>query len=89
MHELGPIGKKADITTIGKSIGGGMIPASGMLCDNEVMNVLNFGDHGSTYGGNPLAMAVARTALGVIEEEGLVENAAKLGPIMRDRFKEI
>jgi ornithine--oxo-acid transaminase len=72
-------GIRPDIVVIGKALGGGIVPISGILADEEVMGVFKPGDHGSTFGGNPLACAVARVALKVIVEEGLVENSAALG----------
>ncbi len=72
-------GIEADLTLIGKALSGGFYPVSAVLSNSEVMNVLNPGEHGSTFGGNPLAAAVARTSLKVLVEEGMVENAAKMG----------
>jgi ornithine--oxo-acid transaminase len=72
-------GIEADLTLIGKALSGGFYPVSAVLSNSEVMNVLNPGEHGSTFGGNPLAAAVARTSLKVLVEDGLVENAAKMG----------
>lgn len=72
-------GIRPDIVIIGKALGGGIVPISGILADDEVMGVFKPGDHGSTFGGNPLACAVARVALAVLVEEGLVENSARLG----------
>ncbi len=75
-------GIEADLTLIGKALSGGFYPVSAVLSNSEVMDVLNPGEHGSTFGGNPLAAAIARTSLKVLVEEGMVENAAKMG----DRF---
>jgi len=72
-------GIEADMTLIGKALSGGFYPVSAVLSNSEVMDVLNPGEHGSTFGGNPLAAAVARTSLKVLVEEGLVENAAAMG----------
>jgi ornithine--oxo-acid transaminase len=72
-------GIEADMTLIGKALSGGFYPVSAVLSNSEVMDVLNPGEHGSTFGGNPLAAAIARTSLKVLVEEGLVENAAKMG----------
>ncbi|MCP4142063.1 MAG: ornithine--oxo-acid transaminase [Chloroflexi bacterium] len=72
-------GIEADLTLIGKALSGGFYPVSAVLSNSEVMDVLNPGEHGSTFGGNPLAAAVARTSLKVLVEEGLVENAAEMG----------
>ncbi len=70
---------EADLTLIGKALSGGFYPISAVLSNKEVMDVLRPGEHGSTFGGNPLACAVARTALNVLVEEGMIENAAKMG----------
>jgi ornithine--oxo-acid transaminase len=72
-------GIEADLTLIGKALSGGFYPISAVLSNKEVMDVLRPGEHGSTFGGNPLACAVARTALKVLVEEGMIENAAKMG----------
>jgi len=73
-------GIKPDGVIVGKALSGGFYPVSAFLADDEVMNVFNPGDHGSTFGGNPLGMAVAREAMKVLVEEKLIENSAKLGP---------
>ncbi|EGO57890.1 ornithine aminotransferase [Neurospora tetrasperma FGSC 2508] len=75
---------KPDIITLGKAISGGMYPVSAVLADKEVMLVVEPGTHGSTYGGNPLGCAVSLRALELVEEEGLVEKAEKLGQIFRE-----
>ncbi|MGZ6038376.1 MAG: ornithine--oxo-acid transaminase [Phenylobacterium sp.] len=72
-------GIEADLTLIGKALSGGFYPVSAVLSNSEVMSVLHPGEHGSTFGGNPLACAVARAALRVLTEEGMVENAAHVG----------
>ncbi|WP_293457135.1 ornithine--oxo-acid transaminase [Phenylobacterium sp.] len=72
-------GIEADLTLIGKALSGGFYPVSAVLSNSEVMGVLHPGEHGSTFGGNPLACAVARAALKVLVEEGMVENAARVG----------
>jgi len=72
-------GIEADLTLVGKALSGGFYPVSAVLSNKEVMDVLRPGEHGSTFGGNPLACAIARTALRVLVEEGLIENAATLG----------
>jgi ornithine--oxo-acid transaminase len=72
-------GVEADLTLIGKALSGGFYPVSAVLSNSEVMSVLHPGEHGSTFGGNPLACAVARAALKVLVEEGMVENAARVG----------
>jgi len=72
-------GIEADLTLVGKALSGGFYPISAVLSNKEVMDVLRPGEHGSTFGGNPLACAIARTALRVLVEEGMIENAADLG----------
>ena len=66
---------KPDIVTLGKALSGGTMAVSGIVARDELMSVIKPGDHGCTYGGNPLAMAVARTSLEVIVDEGMVENS--------------
>ena len=80
-------GVRPDGVIIGKALSGGFYPVSAFLADSEVMSVFKPGDHGSTFGGNPLGMAVAREALKVLVEEKLVENSAKLGPWFMDQLK--
>ncbi len=82
-------GIEADLTLVGKALSGGLYPVSAVLSNKEVLGVFQPGDHGSTYGGNPLACAIARTALNVLIEEGMIENAAELGPYFMDRLREI
>jgi ornithine--oxo-acid transaminase len=72
-------GIEADLTLIGKALSGGFYPVSAVLSNSEVMSVLHPGEHGSTFGGNPLACAVARAALRVLVQEGMIENAARVG----------
>jgi len=72
-------GIEADLTLIGKALSGGFYPVSAVLSNSEVMSVLHPGEHGSTFGGNPLACAVARAALKVLVEENMIENAARVG----------
>ena len=74
---------KPDILILGKAISGGVYPVSAVLANNNVMDVIKPGQHGSTFGGNPLACAVAHAALEVIKEEKLAENAEKLGGLFR------
>ncbi|HVI32226.1 ornithine--oxo-acid transaminase [Phenylobacterium sp.] len=76
-------GIEADLTLIGKALSGGFYPVSAVLSNSEVMSVLHPGEHGSTFGGNPLACAVARAALRVLTEEGMIENAARVGERLR------
>ena len=75
-------GVEADLTLIGKALSGGFYPISAVLSNLEVMDVLKPGEHGSTFGGNPLACAIARMALRVLTEEGMIENAATMGARM-------
>jgi ornithine--oxo-acid transaminase len=71
---------EADVTLVGKALAGGFYPVSAVLSNADVLGVLKPGEHGSTFGGNPLACAVARASLRVLVEEGMIENAATLGP---------
>ncbi len=80
---------KPDVLIVGKALSGGVYPVSGVLADNQYMEVFKPGDHGSTYGGNPLAAAVGIAALEVIEEENLVENSATLGSYLISELKKI
>jgi ornithine--oxo-acid transaminase len=76
-----------DAIVLGKALGGGLLPVSAFLAGNEVMNVFTPGDHGSTFGGNPLAVTVARTALDILLAEQLAERAAQLGNYFQQRLK--
>ena len=80
---------RPDIVILGKALGAGVYPVSAMLADDEVMNVFTPGDHGSTFGGNPLGAAVAREALRVLLDEGLIENSARLGAYLLERLQAI
>jgi len=80
-------GVEADLTLIGKALGGGFYPISAVLSNKEILGVLKPGEHGSTFGGNPLACAVARAAMKVLVEEGLIENAARVGARLLDNLK--
>jgi ornithine--oxo-acid transaminase len=82
-------GVRPDVVTIGKALSGGFYPVSGILADDAVMNVFQPGDHGSTFGGNPLGAAVAREALRVLVEEGMIENSATLGAHALERLRAI
>jgi ornithine--oxo-acid transaminase len=82
-------GVRADIVTVGKALSGGMYPASAVLADREVLGLFRPGDHGSTYGGNPLACAVSREAIKVLIEEHLIERAAELGEYLISRLQSI
>ena len=78
-----------DILILGKALSGGMYPVSAVLADNEIMNVIRPGQHGSTFGGNPIACAVAMAALNVVEEEQLSERAEELGKLFRSEIEKI
>jgi ornithine--oxo-acid transaminase len=82
-------GVEADLTLIGKALSGGFYPVSAVLSNREVLGVLNPGEHGSTFGGNPLACAVARMALKVLVEEGMIENAARQGERMMTGLRQV
>ncbi len=77
---------KPDILILGKAISGGVYPVSAVLANDDVMNVIQPGQHGSTFGGNPVACAVAMAALDVIKDEKLAENAEKLGNLFRRKL---
>jgi ornithine--oxo-acid transaminase len=79
-------GIRPDVVTIGKALSGGLYPVSATLADDEVMGVFLPGDHGSTYGGNPVAAAVARVALRVLIDEGMIQNSASLGEYALERL---
>lgn len=82
-------GVRPDIITIGKALGGGFYPISAVLADRVILSLFTPGEHGSTFGGNPLAAAVAREALKVIVDEKLIENADKLGEYFLEQLSEI
>lgn len=82
-------GIEADVTLIGKALSGGYYPISAVLSNKEVLGVFMPGDHGSTFGGNPLACAVARTALKVLVDEGMIENASRLGDYFLSGLRKI
>lgn len=82
-------GVEADLTLIGKALSGGFYPVSAVLSNKEVLGTFQPGDHGSTFGGNPLGAAVARMALKVLVEEGMIENAAKMGNYLMSSLGEI
>jgi len=79
----------ADILILGKALSGGVYPVSAVLADDDIMLVIKPGQHGSTYGGNPLACAVAREAMNVIQDEKLAENAEAMGQLFRQRMQAI
>ncbi|NQW43489.1 MAG: ornithine--oxo-acid transaminase, partial [Bacteroidetes bacterium] len=80
---------KPDILVLGKALSGGVLPVSAVLCNDEIMMTLKPGEHGSTYGGNPLACAVAMEALKVIKDENMVDNSYNMGKIFREGLKNI
>jgi ornithine--oxo-acid transaminase len=80
---------RPDILILGKAISGGVYPVSAVLCDNPIMEVIQPGQHGSTFGGNPLACVVAVAALKVVEDEHLAQNARKLGKIFRAEMNRV
>jgi ornithine--oxo-acid transaminase len=85
MHE----GVRADVSILGKALGGGFYPVSAVLADEPIMKVINPGEHGSTFGGNPLAAAVARESLKVLIEEKLIENSAEQGAYFLEQLSEM
>ncbi len=82
-------GVRADLLILGKALSGGVLPISCVLADDEIMLVIKPGEHGSTFGGNPLAAAVVVEALQVVKDEHLAENAARLGKIFRERMNSL
>ncbi|HLX91638.1 MAG TPA: ornithine--oxo-acid transaminase [Puia sp.] len=82
-------GVRPDILLLGKALSGGMMPVSAVLANDEVMLTISPGEHGSTYGGNPLACKVAITSLTVIQEEKMAENAAEMGALMRAELERL
>jgi ornithine--oxo-acid transaminase len=80
---------RPDVTVIGKALGGGFYPVSAVLADEPILGLFTPGEHGSTFGGNPLGAAVARAAMQVIVDEHLVENAASQGEYFTDQLSEI
>jgi ornithine--oxo-acid transaminase len=80
---------RPDIVILGKALSGGMLPVSAVLADDEIMLTLKPGEHGSTYGGNPLACKVAMAALEVLTDENMAHNAAKMGILLRSLLKDL
>lgn len=80
---------RPDVMVLGKALSGGFFPVSAVLADQELMGLFQPGEHGSTFGGNPLGAAVARAALSVIKEEKLIENASIMGEYLQDQLAEI
>jgi ornithine--oxo-acid transaminase len=79
---------RPDILILGKALSGGAYPVSAVLADDEIMNVINPGQHGSTFGGNPIAAAVSIAALQVVSDEKLAQNARRLGQLFRDKMND-
>jgi ornithine--oxo-acid transaminase len=82
-------GVRPDMIIVGKSLGGGCYPVSAVVADREILGVFKPGEHGSTFGGNPLGCAVARESLRVIREENLIENAAERGRSFMDKLRKV
>lgn len=82
-------GVRPDIVILGKALSGGTMPVSAVLCDDEIMLTIKPGDHGSTYGGNPLACKVAITALQVLKDEKMAENAEVQGAYLRQKLEDL
>jgi ornithine--oxo-acid transaminase len=80
---------RPDILVLGKALSGGVLPISAVLCDDEIMMTIKPGEHGSTYGGNPLACAVAITALQVLKEEKMADNAVVMGELFRNSLQKL
>lgn len=80
---------KPDILILGKALSGGVLPVSAVLCSDEIMMTIKPGEHGSTYGGNPLACAVAMTALQVLKDENMAANAEAMGNLLREELKKL
>jgi len=80
---------RPDILLLGKALSGGMMPVSAVLADDEIMMTIKPGEHGSTYGGNPIACKVAITSLQVLKDEKMAENAAVMGNLLREELKKI
>jgi ornithine--oxo-acid transaminase len=80
---------RPDILILGKALSGGTMPVSAVLCDDEIMMTIRPGEHGSTYGGNPLACRVAIASLQVLKEEGMTENAFSMGELLRTSLASI
>jgi ornithine--oxo-acid transaminase len=82
-------GVRPDILILGKALSGGTIPVSAVLADDEIMLTIKPGEHGSTYGGNPLACKVAIAALSVLKEEKMAENAGVMGELLRNELRNL
>ncbi|CAD6194074.1 unnamed protein product [Caenorhabditis auriculariae] len=82
-------GVRPDIVVLGKALSGGVYPVSAVLCDDHIMLNIKPGQHGSTYGGNPLAAKIAMAALQILQEEKLVENSAEMGNVLMERLRRL
>ena len=80
---------RPDILMLGKALSGGVMPISAILCDNDIMDTIKPGEHGSTFGGNPLACVVAMAALGVLRDQNLADNAYEMGQLFRYELEKI
>jgi ornithine--oxo-acid transaminase len=80
---------RPDILMLGKALSGGVMPISAVLCDDDIMNTIKPGEHGSTFGGNPLACVVAVAALGVLRDQHLADNAYQMGQLFRSELEKI
>ena len=80
---------RPDILLLGKALSGGLLPVSAVLCDDEIMMTIKPGEHGSTYGGNPLACKVAMVALQVLKDEKMADNAAIMGELLRSELRKL
>jgi len=80
---------RPDVLVLGKALSGGVFPVSAVLCDDEIMMCIKPGEHGSTYGGNPLACSVAIAALEVLQEQKLAENSQNMGNILRRELSKL
>jgi ornithine--oxo-acid transaminase len=78
---------KPDVMTLGKSLGGGFMPVSAVLANDNIMNVWEYGEHASTYAANPLALALAKRSVEVLLEDKMIENAEKLGNILAEEMR--
>ena len=82
-------GVRPDMVTLGKALSGGFYPVSAVVADRKILGLLRPGDHGSTFGGNPLGSAIARAALSVLADEGLVERSREMGAYCKGRLERI
>ena len=80
---------RPDMLVLGKALSGGIMPISGCVADDNIMSHIKPGDHGCTYGGNPLAMAVANAAVRTLVDDGMVENSAKMGALLLSELQKI